>query len=439
MDRVVEPARAPLRGSLTPPGDKSVSHRALILSAMAHGTSRIRGLLASDDVAATRGAVQTLGARVLDIESPEGTLVEVNGWGEKGPSSPAGSIDCGNSGTTVRLLAGVVAGWPVEVTFSGDESLSRRPMDRVAAPLTAMGACVEAVDGHLPMTVYGTDLTAVAYESPVASAQVKTLVLLAGLRAKGRTSVAEPAPSRDHTERMLPEFGVAVSRSTDLLTASVMGPDTPHARDTEVPADPSSAAFFAAAAAVVPGSRLAIENVMLNPTRTAAVDVLRRMGAAVGFDHGDTAAGEERGTITIGAARELNAVRVSSEQVPGLIDEIPALAVVATQCTGTTRFEGVAELRVKESDRLRGIEKGLTAMGALVRTGADWLEVEGPSRLLGGAVLDSLGDHRLAMAYHVAGLLADGSTTIRGYDAVSVSYPTFGEEMSRILANGANA
>ena len=430
MDRVVEPAPCPLSGALRVPGDKSVSHRALVMAAMAKGSSRITGLLDSDDVGATAAAVVALGA---ESESLDG-VVEVTGWGGSGPRSPEAPIDCGNSGTTVRLLAGVVAGWPVTATFTGDDSLRSRPMERVAEPLRKMGASVTTTAGHLPMTVTGGVLRALDYVSPVASAQVKTLVLLAGTRADGRTSVTEPAVSRDHTERMLPGFGVRVDRSADMVRTWVDGPMVPHGCDVDVPGDPSSAAFFAAAAAAVPGSTVRLDGVMLNPTRTAAIEVLRRMGAPVAIDRRGTAAGEEVGSITVSSAPAPRAVLVREDEVPALIDEIPVLAVAASRASGVSRFEGVGELRVKESDRLEAVGSALRALGATVRWGKDWLEVEGPVRLH-GATLDSLGDHRLAMAFHVAGLSASGPVTIERYDAVSVSYPGFADDLAGLCGS----
>jgi 3-phosphoshikimate 1-carboxyvinyltransferase len=438
MDRIIEPAAGPLRGSLSVPGDKSVSHRALMMAAMAHGTSRITGLLESEDVDATMSALRALGAEI--DASADGTEREVvvTGWGERGPLKPGEPIYCGNSGTTVRLLAGIVAGWPLRVTFTGDESLSRRPMGRIATPLAMMGAVVETTRGTLPMTIEGGDLECIVYESPVASAQVKTSVLFAGLRASGRTRVREPARSRDHTERMLPEFGVPVDRSADLLGSAVKGPADLIACDVQVPADPSSAAFLAAATAIVPDSHVRLEGLMLNPTRTAALEVLRRFGAQLAIDHQGISAGEEIGAVTVTSPAMRSAFTVSAADVPSLIDEIPALAVVATQGLGTSRFEGVGELRVKESDRLTAIVDALSALGASVRAGEDWLEVEGPASLSGGVTLQSLGDHRLAMAYHVAGLVADSALTIEGYEATAVSYPGFAEDLASLFGGGAS-
>lgn len=435
MERVVEPARGPLRGELRVPGDKSISHRAVLFAAISEGTSRISGLLDSADIRSTVAAISALDATVIERDGG----LEVTGWGEAGPTAPSTPVDCGNSGTTVRLLSGIVAGWPIEVTFEGDESLSRRPMDRVAEPLTRMGAGVTLTDGHLPMTVLGGELQAITHDSPVASAQVKSLVLLAGLRAHGRTTVREPAPSRDHTERMLPEFGVEVISASDGLGAAVEGPIVPHSTDVRVPGDPSSAAFFAAAAAMVPGSRVALGGVLLNATRTASFEVLRRMGTPIGVAHEGRAAGEEVGTVSVSAAPRLIATSIRASEVPALIDEIPVLAVVATQAQGVTRFEGVGELRVKESDRLQAVVDALGLLGANVRAGDDWLEVEGVTELRGDVTLDSLGDHRLAMAFHVAGLVTSGPLRIERYKAVAVSYPAFADDMQRLLASGGDA
>jgi 3-phosphoshikimate 1-carboxyvinyltransferase len=432
--RIVRSDR-PLCGSVRVPGDKSISHRAVLLAAMAEGCSRLTGVLDSADVRASIAAVQALGARV-EIEgqpaSASGLDLVVEGWGRRGPLPPGGAIDCGNSGTTARLLLGILTGARVECLLTGDASLSRRPMRRVADPLERMGATIELSDaGTLPALVVGGQLRAIRYESPVASAQVKSAILLAGLGAQGRTVVLEPSPSRDHTERMLPAFGAGVGRDAGELASWVDGPVALVASDVAVPGDPSSAAFLAGAALLVQGSTVALPEITMNPTRIGFIGVLAGMGADLEVEIGGHAGAEPVGALRVSQGLPLAGVRVDAEQIASLIDEIPLLAVVASQAVGTTRFDGVGELRVKESDRLAALEDGLTTLGVVVRSGEDWLEVDGPARLRGGT-LDSLGDHRLAMSWAVAGLAAESPVTICGWEAVGVSYPRFEDDLAAL-------
>jgi 3-phosphoshikimate 1-carboxyvinyltransferase len=427
--RISRPSRG-LTGGVHIPADKSISHRAILFAAMSEGESRLVGVLDSGDVRSTVGAVAALGARVVASEGgPRGLRVTVQGWGERGPVSPGVAIDCGNSGTTARLLTGVLAGWPIDVTLTGDVSLSLRPMRRVTEPLRLMGAIIETTEhGTLPVRIRGANLIALDYVSPVASAQVKSAVLLAGLRATGTTRVTEPALSRDHTERMLPAFGVPCAVDFAGRSAAVKGPITLTGSDIIVPGDPSSAAFIAVAATLVPHSHIRIRNVSLNPTRTGFIDVLKRMGAKVSTDELPPMGGEPVGTIVVDHAARLVSTHITADEVPSMIDEIPILALLATQAEGKTRFDGVYELQVKESNRLEAIRSGLTAFGARVSAGSDWLEIEGPTPLC-GTKADSMGDHRLAMTWAVAGLIADGETTIEAFDAVGVSYPGFLEDI----------
>lgn len=431
--RIVRPERG-LTGGVHVPSDKSISHRALLFAAIAEGESRLVGVLDSADVQSTMAAVSALGARaVASGAGPRGLMVTVQGWGARGPVSPGVPIDCGNSGTTARLLAGVLAGWPVDVTLKGDASLSLRPMRRVAEPLRLMGAIIETtLDGTLPARIRGGTLVAVDYASSVASAQVKSAVLLAGLRASGTTRVTEPALSRDHTERMLPAFGVPCTVDVAERSVAVTGPVTPTASDIIVPADPSSAAFIAVAATLVPHSHVRIRNVSLNPTRTGFLEVLKRMGASVTTEDLPPMGGEPVGTIVVNHTAGLVSTHVSADEVPSMIDEIPVLALLATQAEGKTRFDGVYELQVKESNRLEAIREGLTAFGARVAIGPDWLEIEGPTQL-NATIRHSLGDHRLAMTWAVAGLVADGETIVEGFDAIEVSYPGFLEDVEGLL------
>lgn len=434
MIHAARPATGPLRGTIRVPGDKSISHRSVLFAAMSEGTSRLSAVLDSDDVRSTMDAARKLGAVVgVTDESPAGLDITVTGWGGRGPLQPDVAIDCGNSGTTCRLLMGVLAGWPLHVTLEGDASLRSRPMRRVMDPLSTMGAAFDSDDGRLPVTVHGARLQPIAYDSPVASAQVTTCLLLAGLRASGCTSVTEPALSRDHTARLLPAFGVDVAHDVDGLTMSVCGPATLTASDVAVPADPSSAAFMAAAAALVPGSDVVIADVSLNPTRLGFVEVLKRMGADVTVTESRLEGAEPVGDIRVRYVAGLTATVVIEPDVPSLIDEIPVLAVVAASATGTTRFEGVRELRVKESDRLEAVAEGLTKLGVTVRTGDDWLEVDGPARLR-AATLSSLGDHRLAMSWAVAALGAEGPVEIDAWEAVAVSYPRFAEDLGALVS-----
>lgn len=433
MDYLSHPAMGPLTGMVEVPGDKSLSHRAVLFAALAEGTSHLSGVLDSADVRATIDAVRALGAEVAVTERHARLDIKVTGWGDRGPRTPENPIECGNSGTTARLLLGVLAGWDVEVTLMGDASLSVRPMDRVTAPLSSMGARFTTSDGTLPVTVRGGGLRSIAYESPVASAQVKTAVLLAGLRAQGRTSVRGPAASRDHTERLLPRFGVDVVAETEGHGAWLVGPVTPEATDVQIPGDPSSAAFIVAACLLVPGSSVAVKDVSINPTRVAFLDVLERMGADIMVNPSQTAASEPVGTVHVRFTPGLCAATVAPAEIPALIDEIPVLALVATQAAGITRFQDVGELRVKESDRLHAIVEGLRDLGAEVAVEEDDLLVTGPARLR-GAALDSRGDHRLAMTWALAGLNAASPVSVRGFEAVDVSYPGFAADIAALTA-----
>ncbi len=434
MRFTVEPATRPLKGRVTVPGDKSISHRAVLFSAMAEGVSHVVGVVDADDVRSSIEAVRALGARVEEAPGESGTLdLEIEGWGADGPKAPDGPVDCGNSGTTARLLMGILAGWPdLDVTLTGDESLSRRPMRRVTEPLTRLGARFDDDDGRLPVTVHGRALKARDFRLKIASAQVKSAIMLAALRADGYTEIFEPARSRDHTELMLPAYGVKVDVSPDRLGCRVEGIRDLQATDIKVPGDPSSAAFWTVASAIVPMSDVTATGISLNPTRNGYLEVLESMAAPVEVMQTGRAGYESVGDArTLG--RPLTGTKVTKSQVPSLVDEIPILAVAAAQATGASRFEGVGELRVKESDRLAAIVDGLTRLGVTVRDGNDWFEVRGT----GGAPfkateLDSMGDHRLAMAWAVAGLVADGPVIVDGFEAVSVSYPGFAEALAAL-------
>lgn len=411
----------PLRGTLAIPGDKSISHRALIMGALGAGRSVAHGPNLGADVRATARALTALGAACEIDEDKARCVVEGRGWG--GLSEPDDVIDAGNSGTTIRTLLGVCSGVEGISVLTGDDSLRTRPMLRVVAPLRQMGATIDGRDhgDRAPLVVRGGALEGVDVELPVASAQVKTALLLAGLHASGSTAVTEPAPSRDHTERMLDALGVQLDRSGTRV--AVAGGQEIRPFEAVVPGDISSAMFLVAAACTVPGSALTLTGVGLNPTRRAALDVLVGMGAALRWEEEDPSLGEPVGRIEVEHA-PLHGISVDPALVPALIDEIPALAVVATQAEGETTFSGAGELRVKESDRIAELVRGLTALGADVEERADGMVVRGPAALSGGEV-DSGGDHRIALALAVAGLAAAERVRVLGWSCVDTSFPEF--------------
>lgn len=432
---VIEPLANPLRGAVRVPGDKSISHRAVLFSAMAEGTSRLAGVLDSADVRSSIGAVRALGAEVSLEKQPDGSLAgTVTGWGERGPAQPEGPIDCGNSGTTVRLLMGVLAPWGISADLTGDASLRRRPMRRIADPLALMGARF-APEGAktLPLTIEGTrSLRALDYDSPVASAQLKTAILLAGIFASGKTSVHEPAPSRNHTELMLPGFGVRVEAAPG--EASVAGGQKLHACDVDVPGDPSSAAFAACAAAIRPESSVRIENVSLNPARIGFVRVLERMGADVSVTPTGTTGEEPCGTISVAYTSHLHSCEVEGREIASLVDEVPVLALVAAHAEGETVFHEVGELRVKETDRLAAVIDGLALIGVRAWAEGDDLHIEGRPGFTvpEGVLFDSLGDHRLAMTWSLVGFTGNAPVRVRDFEAVRVSYPNFRADIERL-------
>lgn len=420
--------RAPLiKAEISVPGDKSISHRAVIIAALSNGPCVIRGFLESEDCLRTVAAMETLG---VEIERPEpGTLI-VHGRKRKlGP--PRGDIDCGNSGTTMRLLSGVLAAQPFRSRLVGDASLSRRPMKRIIEPLTEMGARITAEGAKQtpPLVIEGARPRPIQYFMPVASAQVKSAILLAGLFAKGKTTITEPSQSRDHTERMLSYFLVRPQR--DDLSVSIFGEQTPESRDFDVPGDMSSAAFWLIAAAAQPHSHLLVKNVGLNETRTGVLTVLLRMGAHVHEVIGDVEEGEPRGAVEIEGVR-LRGTEIGGREIPNVIDELPILAVAGALAQGRTVITDAKELRVKETDRLAAIATNLRAMGAEVTETEDGLEIIG-GRPLKGARLGSFGDHRIAMAFAIAGLFAEGDTHIEDVDCVATSYPNFYKTLEGIM------
>ncbi len=434
----IRPLTAPLEGSLRVPGDKSISHRAVLFAAMAEGTSHLSGVLDSDDVRSSIAAVQALGAEVALTEAADGTLEgTVTGWGARGPKQPDGPIDCGNSGTTARLLMGVLAPWPIRVTLTGDDSLKKRPMRRNTAPLMKMGVRFEPSEAdHRPITEVGTpDLRAITYDAPMASAQLKTAVLLAGVYADGKTVLNEPAPSRNHTELMLPEFGVPTTAGTRM--ASVAGSAQMHASDVSVPGDPSSAAFLCCAALLKRGSRIKVEDVSLNPARIGFVRTLERMGADIA-EHREGSEGKEPcGCIEVAYTPNLHGCEVPSQHFASIIDEVPVLALVAAHAKGMTVFRGISELRVKESNRLQAIIDGLEKLGVDAWEESDNLFVEGNPSLVAdpGTCFDAHGDHRLAMTWALVGLCGNTPVEVGGFESVSVSYPGFLEAVQGLAAN----
>jgi 3-phosphoshikimate 1-carboxyvinyltransferase len=426
------------------PGDKSVSHRAAILAALSTGATRISNFSTSADCASTLRCLEQLGVRVRR----ERATVEIEGAGLSFTRAPTAPLDCGNSGTTIRLLAGVLAGQNFTATLTGDASLRARPMRRIIEPLELMGARITSHEGRAPLIIEGRGaLRAIEYAMPVASAQVKSCVLLAGLNARGRTTVVERrGATRDHTERLLEWFGIEIETTTEgaardeqspAPVVSLSGGQTPRARDVEVPDDISSASFFIVAAALLDGSELRIEGVGLNPTRTQLLDTLRSLGANLKVENVTTRSNEPVGEIIVSGMDSLAPVHdganvLRGRMIAGLIDELPILAVAGTQIEGGLEIRDASELRVKETDRVRAVCENLRAMGAQVEEYEDGLFVHGRTRLKGARVR-SYGDHRIAMAFAVAALIADGDTEIEGAECVSVSFPEFFQLLESVV------
>jgi 3-phosphoshikimate 1-carboxyvinyltransferase len=414
------------------PGDKSISHRAALIAALASGRSEISNFSTARDCESTLACLRELG---VSVERHAGKLVFAGNQRLMAPKQP---LNCGNSGSTLRILTGVLAGYDFSAELIGDESLSSRPMRRIIEPLELMGAKIEATDGKAPLRVHGTDkLTPITYKLPIASAQVKSAILFAGLNAKGRTTVIETSQSRDHTERLFNGFGAPVTTNADLSVA-LDGPARFTGGAITIPGDVSSAAYFVAAAMLLPGSDLTIERVGLNPTRAAYLNVLSSWGAGISTSDLQTDRNEPCGTINvrggIGSTAGDAERTLSRSMIPSLIDELPLLAVVGSQISGGIRIRDAAELRLKESDRLAATAKNLRAMGAEVEEFPDGLYVFGPARLR-GARIDSHRDHRIAMAFSVAALIAEGETEIDGSECVAISFPEFFELLHSIMVN----
>lgn len=421
MMLATQAARGPLQGEYTPPGDKSISHRSLIFSCLAQGESRVTGLLRSADVHATLSACCQLGMTVHE----EGATLVLGGVGATGLTRPEAPLDMGNSGTAMRLLAGVLAAQAFDSVLVGDESLSGRPMTRIVQPLASMGARIETADGgRPPLKIFATPhLRGIDYHSPIASAQVKSCLLLAGLYAKGHTTVTEPLTSRDHTEKMLPAFGVDLHGPCGVSGGSRLKGAMVH-----VPSDISSAAFFMVAAALVPGSDLLLNNVGLNETRDGIIRVLTAMGADISIDNLRSQGGEKVGDVRVRYAGRLRGIDIPAGHIPALIDELPVIFVLAAVSDGVTRLRGAEELRVKESDRLAVMATGLKTLGVSVKEYPDGIDIEGSS--VDGGRVDGAGDHRCAMSFAILGQVATGPVIVDGARNIDTSFPSFVDDLS---------
>lgn len=419
-----------LRGSITVPGDKSISHRAIMFGALANGTTTIHGFLKGADCLSTIGCFRAMG---IDIEEKE-DMIYVHGKGLHGLTAPSSILDVGNSGTTTRLISGILAGQPFTSILSGDASLNSRPMNRIITPLTMMNADIRSKNdnGCAPLIIHGRPLAAIHYNSPVASAQVKSCILLAGLYADGKTSVTEPALSRDHTERMLRSFGADIR--TEGTTCTIVPPKTLHSQHIEVPGDISSAAFFIAAALITPDSEVLIQNVGINPTRAGILRVCRAMKADLTLENVREAGGEPVADIRVKTSR-LRGTTIEGDIIPTLIDELPVIALIACFAEGETIIRDAHELRVKESDRIAIVSENLSAMGADVIPTNDGFIINSrqkTSSSLHGASIACAMDHRIAMTFSIAGINADGETVITDSSCVDVSYPDFFRQLDTL-------
>jgi len=427
LDRIEINKAKRFKGEFSPPPDKSISHRAVILSSLSKGKSVVRNLLKAEDPVSTINAFRALGVEIDD----RGEEVIVHGKGIHGLTEPTDVIDCGNSGTTIRMLSGVLSGNPFFSVLTGDESLRKRPMARVINPLKEMGARISAraEDRYPPVAIIGGKLWPVEYSMPVASAQVKSALLLAGLYAEGQTEIREPVKSRDHTERMLPAFGAKIT--TEGLCVRIKGGVELTGTDIHVAGDFSSAAFFIVGALLIRNSDITIRNVGINPTRTGLLGALEKMGAKVEMSNIRHLSGEPVADIHCRGDAVLRAVEIKKDEIPALIDEFPVLCVAATQAEGITTIRGAGELRVKESDRIKSMATELRKMGADIEEFEDGLSIKGRSSLR-GAEVESHGDHRIAMAMAIAGLIAEGTTVLHGVGAVNISFPGFFEIVGRM-------
>lgn len=422
----LKPGHYPLSGELAIPGDKSISHRAIIIGSLANGKTIVTNFLAGEDCMRTIHAFQSMGVSI----DKQNDTVTIEGKGIAALTEPQEPLYFGNSGTTARLMLGLLAGLPFFTAVYGDPSLSIRPMDRVLNPLKQMGAIIDgrAEGSYLPLSIRGKTLQGMDYKLPVKSAQVKSAVLLAGLLANGETNVIEVTPTRNHTENMLQAFGADITVDGSKTTITNKQPLT--ASDVYVPGDISSAAFFLAAAAIVPGSKLTLKNIGLNDTRTGILDVLQAMGANIQFNNQQTVNGEHTGDITV-TYENLHGITIDGSIIPRLIDEIPVIALLATQIDGTTIIQDAEELRVKETDRIAAVADVLTTLGANIETQQDGMIIHGKTTLSGGKIA-SYNDHRIAMMGAIASLVADGEVVIDDIASVAISYPNFFEHLQQI-------
>ena len=416
-----------LKGEIQVPGDKSISHRAVMLGSLAKGTTRITGFLQGADCLSTISCFEKMG---VSIENT-GDTVLVHGRGMRGLEKPEGVLDCGNSGTTMRLISGILSAQDFDVTLTGDASIQKRPMKRIMDPLSRMGASIKSLPGNgcAPLYIQGRPLTGIHYASPVASAQVKSSVLLAGLYADGETAVTEPSLSRDHTERMLGLFGADIA--SEGTTARITPARELFAADIQVPGDISSAAYFIAAGLIVPGSQILIKNVGINPTRTGILEVCRKMGGDIRMLNRNEGRGEPTADLLV-IHSSLKGTVIEGDIIPTLIDELPVIAAMACFAEGETIIRDASELKVKESNRIAVMAQNLTAMGAQVRETEDGLRILG-GRPLHGAVIDSHDDHRIAMTFAVAALCSQGETKIQGRECVNISYPAFYKDLGSLI------
>jgi 3-phosphoshikimate 1-carboxyvinyltransferase len=454
LDRIEFSKAKGFKGAFSPPPDKSISHRAVIFSSLSKGKSIIKNFLRAEDTISTMNAFRALGVDISEVSPPthpapsrgEGkgggessklrapnSELVINGNGIHGLKEPCNVIDCGNSGTTIRMLSGVLSGNPFFSVLTGDKSLRTRPMDRVIIPLRQMGAEIIArvENRYPPIAIKGRKLQPIKYPSPVASAQVKSAILLAGLYADGETEIIEPAKSRDHSERMLPVFGADIK--VEGLHVSIRGGTKLKGAEIHVPGDFSSAAFFIIGALLIKDSDITIKGVGINPTRTGLINILNEMGADIDISNVRNLSGEPVADIHCKGRAELKAINITKEKIPALIDEFPILCVAATQSTGTTTIRGAGELRLKESDRIKSMVTELSKMGAEIEEFEDGLSIRGKKRLK-GAITDSHSDHRIAMALSIAALIADGKTMINGVKYVNISFPGFFKILKRLTS-----
>jgi len=410
-----------IKGTVTLPGDKSLSHRALIFAAMSNGESQISNLSDGNDVISTRDCLQQCGIKIFDKR--ERTFVRGGSF-----TDPTSDLNCGNSGTTARLLLGLLAGKGLNARFIGDQSLSSRPMDRVLDPLAKMGLKLKSTDGRLPISIFKSDLNGVSHNSLIPSAQIKSAILLAGIEATGKTSTTESILSRNHTEIMLKKLGANIS--TNNLTNTISKSSLSSLINFKVPGDPSASSFFTTAAILLPNSSITIDNILLNPTRIGFYKIINKMGAKLNYLNEKFSFGEKLGSIKV-VSSKLNNINISKNDIPGLIDELPLIALLATQATGITEVRDASELRFKECDRIKAICKNLINMGANIKELDDGFIIKGPTPLK-ATKIETYGDHRIAMTFAIAGLISKEEIELDNPDCVSISFPKFYQELERL-------